>query len=44
MNNIGNEQNLQLTVVHEEEAESDIVKNEIHPISETDRFLHRLPK
>jgi hypothetical protein len=28
-------------MIHEEKAESDIVKDQVHPISESDSFLHR---
>ncbi len=32
-----------LTMIHEEETEADIVKDQVHPISEADRLLHRFP-
>ena len=30
-------------MIHEEEAEADVVKDQVHPIAEADRFLHRFP-
>ena len=32
-----------LTVVHEEEAEADVVEDEVHPVPESDGLLHRFP-
>ena len=32
-----------LTVVHEEESETDVVEDEVHPVPEPDGLLHRFP-
>jgi len=31
-------------MIHEEESEPDVVKDEVHPVAEADRLLHRLPE